>query len=421
MTIIVLLILAGISIATLKDSELFKKTQNASIESKIADIEEVANLVYLELKVSEYQNKINGPTISDVVEELINKGYKIKKIEKLEEPIVGISLKEDKIVLAANGTNYITVELKEDTIYNKNGNFIQIDEKYYEITLTENVIKIQRTPIYLQETEIEAINEKETLTLKATSDNENVIIDRIEGNVITVKSKTEETTSEISIIYGKYEAKCEVKVNPNLTKFSVTNYKIDVDNDGDYSDDWNVLYEGEEGLFLIASKCIDYTKYPKNTMIEHGYGTFAYSETRSKVVSPFIVNDGFSTNKNEGYIANLERLCEFPGNESLYEAYSNLTNEEKQKFPKYGVLWKCNPGGPQLLDYNMWTSFIDADNGDLCMGSPTLELLNLSLVYSGKSEIQAIKTKRAIYGLNYSGGLNSNTSWRKQYRNFILL
>lgn len=78
-----------------------------------------------------------------------------------------------------------------------------------------------------------------------------------------------------------------------------------------------------------------------------------------------------------------------------------------------GVIWRFNQVGPQLLDYNMWTSFIDSDFGKLCIGSPTLELLNLSLVYSGKQEIQELKTKRAVYGLNYSDSLNNNASWRK--------
>ena len=92
------------------------------------------------------------------------------------------------------------------------GYFARIDGKHYRMTSTENGIRVEKTPSDLDETAIP--------TLKATSNNENVIVESIDGNIITVKSKTEETTSEINVTYGRYSAKCEVKVNPKLTRFS---------------------------------------------------------------------------------------------------------------------------------------------------------------------------------------------------------
>ena len=157
-----------------------------------------------------------------------------------------------------------------------------------------------------------------------------------------------------------------------------------MDGDGDYVDDWNVLYDGKEGLFLIASKCIDVSKYNTNKFTSHGYIAYGYSEEYPKFVSPW---DTTVKGTGTDYIPSLERLSEFPGNEMLLEEWSNLSDEDKKKWPSCDMLWKFNGCGPGMLDYNMWTDFIAPEVGELCIGSPTYELIQLSMEYSGKERV----------------------------------
>jgi len=210
-TIIILLILAGISIASLTGSGLFAKAGEAKIKTEIANIEEEANLIYSELSISQYMNEVDKPEMSNIVSKLIDKGYKIEHVMASGTTITGISLDKDVISLSVNGTAIITV--KYDGSSDPINYYVVINEEYYKMILTENSVKVDRTPSEMDKTTIPEI-------LKAESNNANVTVESINGSAITLKGGTTVGTSTITVTYGSHTATCEVKILIRPTEVS---------------------------------------------------------------------------------------------------------------------------------------------------------------------------------------------------------
>ncbi len=100
----------------------------------------------------------------------------------------------------------------------------------------------------------------------------------------------------------------------------------------------------------------------------------------------------------------------------LLQEWSKLSDEEKKKWPSSEVLWAFNPCGPGMLDYNMWTDFIAPELGELCIGSPTIELLQLSSQWSGLGRVNCPFEFNTVwgfggpcYGSNYGFGTIKET------------
>ena len=90
-TIIILLILAGISIKALTNTGLFGKANEAKIRTEISRIEEEANLIYLDLVAGKYTENIDDISISSIANKLTEEGCQIEQIATSEEVITGIS------------------------------------------------------------------------------------------------------------------------------------------------------------------------------------------------------------------------------------------------------------------------------------------------------------------------------------------
>ena len=211
-TVIILLILAGISISSLTGSELFERAKEAKEQTEIANLEEEANLIYSELSISQYMEEIDKTTMSNIVSKLAEKGYKIKQVMTSGTTITGITLDKESISLSVNGTETITVtyEGSSDPI----NYYAIIGKKYYKMTLTKNGVKVDRNT-----SEIDSTATQETLT--AISNNENVIVESINGNIITLKGGETTGTSTITVTYGRYEPQiCTVSVGIRPTEDS---------------------------------------------------------------------------------------------------------------------------------------------------------------------------------------------------------
>lgn len=113
-TIIVLLILAGISIAMLTgDNGLLTKAVQAKTETKLAEIEEAANLAYLELTRGKISGDDDGSDMaSKVIEELRSKGYTIEEKPNAGGSVTGISLETSNVTIEAGKTANIEVKLE---------------------------------------------------------------------------------------------------------------------------------------------------------------------------------------------------------------------------------------------------------------------------------------------------------------------
>ena len=208
-TIIVLLVLAGVSIAMLvQDNGILIQTKNAKIITEIETAEEIANLEYSNLLIDYYDKGATKPTLLDIKREMERKNYIIKQIVKVE---LGGS-KEITVTYTGNESEYKY--------------YIEIQGNYYEVILEDEKVKISR--------EKAEMNEGIKGDLQVISDNPNIeaILD---GTRITIKDKGNiNLTAKITVTYGEYSKECLVVVEkrPNESSEEVegvtfaTNYGV---------------------------------------------------------------------------------------------------------------------------------------------------------------------------------------------------
>ncbi len=195
-TIVVLIILAGISInLVLGKNGLFTKAKNASVEMEKAKFVEDAGLAYLEA----YTEKLDEPnsnqiTVGDVVSKLESSyGYTEEQIKVNEKEVSQITLSGTQIFLEPGGTREILVNL--ETAY-----YVLIENLYYPITLTNSEITLGEG--------VKSIPEEETtnkLSAQATIGSEKVDITVADAEtVITINAKEgQEGQATIVVTYGE--------------------------------------------------------------------------------------------------------------------------------------------------------------------------------------------------------------------------
>ena len=103
-TIIVLLLLAGISINSLSgDNNLLKTTRIAKEEYERVDFLEAAKIAYNGLFSTKYLTGSN-PTLDEVVTEMRKNGYKIEENTVSGTRVTGVTLSNNSIGVEKNGT-----------------------------------------------------------------------------------------------------------------------------------------------------------------------------------------------------------------------------------------------------------------------------------------------------------------------------
>lgn len=106
-TIIILLILAGISISTLIGSELFENAKKSKEEIRGASVEEQKELWQMNKEMNKYDNNENDKTLEELLDELENQ----KLITENEK----ISIKETGQVMIGSRTIIFETDLKQET------------------------------------------------------------------------------------------------------------------------------------------------------------------------------------------------------------------------------------------------------------------------------------------------------------------
>ncbi len=200
-TIVILLILAGITVRLLRGEEgILKRSEGATIQTQIAEIEEAANLIYADLLLGEHFGELESATIgvSDIVEELQYQ-YDIKQIALEGDSIEGISVPQSITVLVGKSQE---IDVIFEGISNSNTYYAVVGKEYYRISLSrEEGVRIaeESTPI-------------ETGKLTAISSSPNVTIEKIKENQITVRAGNIAESAIITIGYGDFQETCRVEV-----------------------------------------------------------------------------------------------------------------------------------------------------------------------------------------------------------------
>ena len=218
-TIVVLLILAGVSISMLTgENGVIIQAQRAKIETEISEIEEQANIIYADLTVGKNTGTNEDITMSDIASQLRKKGYRIEQATKTGNEITGISIDPTTTSIAIGGTKQITVNYEGNA--NENEYYAIINGKYYKMLFTNNSVKLERTPSEIQ-------NSSSIEGLIATSlDTNYVTVESIDGNVITLKGGDSVGTTTVTVKYGDFEKECTVSVIVKPTEDSIANETV---------------------------------------------------------------------------------------------------------------------------------------------------------------------------------------------------
>lgn len=142
-TIIVMLILAGVTISTLiGNSGITSRATEARDKNAIAKVEEEAQIEYSDLLMNNQIDSIGEDiTIGNIKERMERKGYEIKTIGSSDSNVIGIELSENNILLKAGESKEVGIIYKysEGTALKY---YIKIKEYQHEIKLENGKVKI---------------------------------------------------------------------------------------------------------------------------------------------------------------------------------------------------------------------------------------------------------------------------------------
>lgn len=145
-TIIVLLILAGISISMLSgDNSILKQAGRAREETERVQIEEALRLAYIDLIGKDILNYSKTASLDDAVTIVQNQGYK-DKIKGM--PGGAYKLSSENIILSKTAPdNTQEIKLEKDTSTSSGGTwYAVINGKYYKIEENDGDIRIAKEP-----------------------------------------------------------------------------------------------------------------------------------------------------------------------------------------------------------------------------------------------------------------------------------
>ena len=292
-TIIILLILAGVAIAALTgDNGLFSRTQLAKEKTEYESAKEKIQVEVMTAQTDNYSKNEEDILLTitkhmiGIEDVTVNKIY-FSKISKIDKELQSEFNNNQNI-------NGIVVSTNE---YSKYKFLIGKSGKIDGVT-TNNVDSITQE-------EFQTIEEfeKEKFGKKVDSEEEEKI-----QNYEYITSKN----------YGDY-----------------INYAIDLNEDGNFSNDWRIFYKSENNIYIIASNYlkIDNKNYKMSLLDASNYS--GASSINSEISNKFYLN--------------------------IKNSYPNLENNN-MKATAY------------LMDQNIWSNYANAKGGEYAIGSLTLEL-----------------------------------------------
>lgn len=218
-TIVVLLILAGITITyVFGDNSVFKQASEAKLKTKLASIEEEANLIYVGLVTEKYADDKKIITLTNIVDKMTKSDYKIISKELEIEEITEVAIKQSEVKVVQGGTEVLDIVLngsEEGKVY-----YVEYESKYYEMKLQNGAVTVNR-----QESNLDTTNPDEIVEVKIKTGYDTDIITKAElnesKNKITIIAGTINGSTEIRVTYGKKESEsCKVMVAPKATKIT---------------------------------------------------------------------------------------------------------------------------------------------------------------------------------------------------------
>ena len=153
-TIIVLLILAGVSIMTLTgDNGLLTRTVGAKNKTKLAEAQEIANLEYMNGRIGDYVNgTITEATISNIINAFEGK-FETTYTSSQGDTIIGAMIKDGEnsvtslIILNTQQTKILKASATKTQVTGNKTYYVKIDNLWHKINFGINGIEIEKNGI----------------------------------------------------------------------------------------------------------------------------------------------------------------------------------------------------------------------------------------------------------------------------------
>ena len=155
-TIVVLLILAGVTMSIVfGDKGVITQAQEAKERNAIAEVDELARIIYTEEIVKAMGIISDETALTKVFAELTNQGYDIKTISNVGETLEGIIV-QDLSVQDSTGQNISELNVQQgkqakvkinlDLRNGEEKHYILVGKEYYEIRIENNEVYISEEP-----------------------------------------------------------------------------------------------------------------------------------------------------------------------------------------------------------------------------------------------------------------------------------
>lgn len=425
-TVIILLILAGLAVTTLTEGGILKKSEQAGLQTKLKEIEELGQISFMTRKIEEVTQGEEA-TLAGVISDLKANGYTIAQKVNDGSMVEEIILSNKEIIMGKNAEQILsyTFTYKEQ----KAQYFVEVQANYYEIRLEKGKILVDTKKV-----DLDNIKKENSIIVKSSKE-DLLEIQLLENNEISLKSNTilGETMLTVREENSGKEENCIVKVKIPATNLTVTPTNTVVVRGKtakitasvmprDTTDEilWNssdinvatVASDGmvtgiKDGTAIITAKCGEQLAACSVTVAEQGSAATIARNRYGKVVTNYTMMSKtweiFYANTNNIYLITREcvedpiyrkkTLIDTVSAGTYSEGSSMLSN--KNRFPaaeEWLYVWNksnCTSNYPNMqatlfmLDsQNVWNNaYRNATYADYAIGSPTAELFTAS--YNG--------------------------------------
>ena len=403
-TIIILLILAGISISALTNTGIFGKAKDAKSKSELADVQEKITLLEYEWQMKSASNTTLGEFLAEKVKDKTIDSYEAEgsNYKVYIKGYVGTFDKDGKLVGKVEKAgphptiSNITIKSEDgstDVADNsqKAGTKLQIN---FSSSIKDGTIKsvTPAVPYTTNGTEksvtftvVGTVDKQDyTAQIPVSIENKYKVATPVNANTIASATDTEKANN----YYGK---------SVNYTSANgVTG--------------WKIFYADTNNIYLIADDYVDVAKLPKGTN-EAGQSVGnapANTNTSYPKAAPFNnIMDAYSTGSARITTDTIKKLNKSFFIDKQFTGVENSTVNPNMKAVAY------------MLDTTAWSTFKDNNednNGkaDYAIGGPTIEMLMKS--YSQKHNVQykaeaKNDTGHEGYKISKDNGENWSTSY----------
>ena len=362
-TIIVLLILAGIAISMLSgENGILKQAVKSKDQMEKAQAEEIAGLAYSEILMEDRETD-NNKIMGEIVKDLKEAGYEVKEESTNQQTITGIEVDQETVEMETTSS---PIEVGITLKYNEQGSnkyYIKINGKYYEIILQGNGVEISETETKLDEDnnseneEVIEVNvsDNNIATVELTKNTEASYTLKItpveKGQTnITLTVKGTSITKSIGVKITKETIASIVKKNAkDYYGKIVTGYDC---SKSDYT--WQIYYSDGTNIYITTTDYIKITDCPNGKGGSQITGEGNYEITFSGILNDYAGGTAEITD---------ERVK--PWISYINEGMGSTSTMFNMKATAY------------LLDTNIWTEF-QGSNAEYAIGAPTLDMFAAS-------------------------------------------